>query len=47
LKEDYYWKNLIDEFKDGIALVNKNKKISYKNNPVNSFFGLENKGDNF
>jgi transcriptional regulator with PAS, ATPase and Fis domain len=41
LREDICWKELIDDFQDGVILVSKNKKISYKNNPVNAIFGLK------
>ena len=40
LKEDLYWKKLIDEFSEGIIIVDKNKTISYKNNPVTEIFRI-------
>ena len=40
LKEDLCWKGLIDDFQDGVILVSQNKEISYKNNPVDVLFGI-------
>ena len=45
LREDLCWKGLIDDFQDGVIIVNKDKEISYKNKPVDVLFGLNNRID--
>ena len=43
MREDFYWKKIIEKFYQGIAIVKQNKGISYKNEAVNLLFGINNK----
>ena len=41
LNEEKYWKKLIEELQEGIALLDENNKIFYHNPSLGEIFGLD------